>query len=111
MEIYPEDLKKFESNLTEKGYVKYNQKSRNSDYQYWKIFYVENKKEYQVGVLFYDWSKYPVGGIHTGIQYECFLLGDVRIDLLVLMDITIEKFEIMASDFYEAMKKYNQNGK
>jgi len=106
MEIQLKDLEEFEANITEMGYIKYNQDYRHSDFQFWKCFYENDEKIYQIGMTCYDWSKYEFGDDHIGVDYECMFLDSDRIDLIVSKNIKIEEFEIMALDFYNTMKKY-----
>jgi len=106
MNIKSENLENFESSIRKMGYIRYSQFHRNSDFQYWKKFKINDEYEYQIGLLFYDHNKY-ISGMGIGIQFECMLLGGKRIDLSVSMDISVEKFEIMALDFYKTMKKYD----
>jgi hypothetical protein len=65
----------------------------------------DGEYKYQVGALIYDYSKYNEPKI--GIQYECMLLVDVRVDLSVSDDnMTIEKFEGMSKVFNETMRNH-----
>lgn len=89
------------------GYRKYHKGLKNEDFAYWKTFKDEDKKIYQVGVLFYDFRKYSnLNKIST--QYTCMLLCDDRIDLDVSKGISITEFEAMVNTFYQSMKIYTQ---
>jgi hypothetical protein len=102
-------LAEFESNLKELRYTKYTQHFKTSTFAYWKSFYDEDAKIYQVGILFYDYRKQSdtdPRANRIGVQYECLLIGRHRIDLSVSKDIDVPEFELMAKDFYEAMWKY-----
>lgn len=98
-----------DTDLYSKGYRKYKQNYKNEDFCYWKTF---NNKQYQVGLLLYDFRKYmdrdPIGCNRIGIQYQCMILEfDNRMDLSVSDDkISLEKFEEISKDFYICMKKY-----
>ncbi len=97
------ELKKIETELLRLGYRKYNQNINSSDYQFWKSF-----KDYSVGVLVYDFTKFDVLiQKEFSIQYEC-MLNDMncRIDMAVKKDINISEFERMSLHFYETMKDY-----
>jgi hypothetical protein len=41
-----------------------------------------------------------------GVQFECLLINENRIDLSVSKDISVKEFETMCYSFYESMKKY-----
>lgn len=95
-------IKRFES----LGYTNYpNQVFKNEHHRLWKSFYINDEKVFQIGILIYDYSRYTFSN-QVGFQYECLLIGDERIDLSVSKNIDINKFEEIAFDFYEAMKKY-----
>ena len=91
--------------LISKGYKKYYQSHKNSDFQYFK-----GTKDYHIGVYFYDFRKYNnENSQHVSFQYECILnIDDGRIDLSVSRDISIEEFESMCKHFYESMKYYKK---
>jgi hypothetical protein len=101
---HDEWLENTESYLKELGYRKFNQKTQNEDFAYWKSFYDTNgEKIYQSGVFFYDFRKY--GNERIGVQFECMFINiGARLDLSVCKDITILHFEKMSEVFYNAMK-------
>jgi hypothetical protein len=89
--------------LKDKGYRKYFQDHKRSDFQYFKTI----DKKYQIGIFFYDFRRFDVFQDIISISYECFLFPeDDRIDLSVSKDITIEEFEKMAESFYLSMKEF-----
>lgn len=89
------------------GYTYYpKQVFKNEHHRFWKSFYINGEKVFQIGILLYDYSKYDINNKRVGIQYECLLIGDDRLDLSVSKNIDINKFEEIAFDFYESMKKY-----
>lgn len=103
-----------EKRLQERGYKKYKQNHKNSDFQYAKTIKVNSKDKLLIMIYFYDWRPYadrfPNSDNSTnriGIQYGCILDNDSRIDLNVSDDkVTIEIFEEMALAFNESMKPY-----
>lgn len=99
-----------ETNLKALNYTKFIQNLNNEDFAYWKTFYIDNEKAYQVGIFFYDFRKYQENyntPERIAIQYECHLLnGEGRIDLSVFKNITLEEFEDMSKTFYDTMHKY-----
>jgi hypothetical protein len=97
-------LAQFESNLKDLGYNKFINGHKSADFIYWKTFYINNEKVYQIGLLFYDFRKYQENRI--GLQYECILFCDDKIDLSVSKDIDLPTFEKMAGAFYKAMSKF-----
>lgn len=99
-------LSDYEAYLKEKGYNRYVQRYKSEDFAYWKSISIDDEKAYQIGLLFYDYRKFTSDERRIGIQYECHILGDYRIDLVVSKDITLEIFEEMSEKFYNTMKKY-----
>jgi hypothetical protein len=99
-------LEKRHEELTARGYKKYFQSHKNSDFQYFKNF--KDTDDYMIGVYFYDFRKYNHENSQmVSIQYECLLNpDDGRIDLSVSRDISIDEFENMSKHFYESMKHY-----
>ena len=95
-----------ESFLKEQGYRKYVQNNKREDFAYWKKF-----TGYQVGLLFYDFRKYQSTDPNANcilIQYEAMFIDcDCRIDLSVSKDMSLTSFEVMAQDFYNAMRPYS----
>lgn len=100
---------KIERELIKIGYTKYFQHYKREDFSFWKSIKEDDKKIFQIGILFYDFRKHilhdPMAN-RIGVQFECLLIGDNRIDLSVSKDITISEFETMCYSFYESMKKY-----
>lgn len=101
-------LSALDKKVTEIGYRKYNQSHKGENFAYWKSFYddkEEEKKIYQIGILVYDFRQYEKakgsGFYRISTQYECMLIGDDRIDLIVSKKMPIEDFEVMAKSFYE----------
>lgn len=106
---WDEWLSKTETKLKEIGYRKYVQNHRNEDFCYWKTFKNGEDKNYQIGILFYDFRKYAEhdpSANRIGIMYECMVLGEDRIDMRVSKDIDLVEFENMSQTFYEAMSQY-----
>ena len=103
-------LEKTELALKELGYRKYKQSLKNEDFAYWKSFYINENKAYQVGLFFYDFRKHQNEfniPERIGVQFECMFIDiDARIDLSVSKDIPLEQFEIMARTFHDAMFQY-----
>ena len=103
-------LYRTETKLSCLGYKKYNQKTKNEDFAYWKVFYDGDEKIYQVGVFFYDFRKYERSNsipLQIGLQFECMIIrGGDRVDLSVYKDIRLSEFEAMAFSFYNAMSQY-----
>jgi len=116
MRVEFRDYHGLERYLELKGYKKYDtQKYKNEDFAFWKSFDVtfddEDHKQvgYQIGLLFYDTSKYQIpDNTHYGIQFE-FIAGDKiefdRVDFTISDDITIYKFEDICVKLYEFLKK------
>ena len=115
MRVAFKDFKGLEKYLLLKGYKRYDsQKYRNEDFAFWKSFDVtyddddEKLVGYQVGLMFYDTSKYDIpDNEHYGIQFE-FVSGDKieldRADFTVSDDITIYRFEEICTKLYEFLK-------
>lgn len=107
---WDEWLSAVELGLREMGYFKYNQRIKREDFAFWKSFWIDDEKAYQVGILFYDFRKHGVDspGFHRiGVQFEClFCEIDSRIDLSVSKEISLTDFEEMAKTFYDSMLKY-----
>jgi len=98
-----------DTEIKESGYKKYHQNLQREDFSYFKTFYKGEEKIYQIGVLVYDFRKYMhfnPSANYIGIQYECMLIGDNRIDMSVCNPISLATFEEMALAFYERMNKY-----
>lgn len=96
-------LSETETKLKELGYRRYFQNHKNEDFSYWKTF-----KNYQIGILFYDFRKYADRDPYAnriGIMYECVVLGEDRIDMCVSKNIDLVEFENMAQTFYGAMSQ------
>lgn len=108
---WDEWLDKTEIALRDNGYRKYNQNIKNEDFTYWKTFYVNDEKAYQVGLLFYDFRKHMVNNLtiseRIGVQFECMFIDiNSRIDLTVSKNITLLEFEAMSKTFYDSMFQY-----
>jgi len=102
-------LLNLDTEIKQFGYKKYNQNLRKEDFAFFKTFYKEEEKIYQIGVLVYDFRKYMhfnSSANYIGIQYECMLIGDNRIDMSVSKAISLATFEEMALAFYERLNKY-----
>lgn len=102
-------LFRMESELKKMRYDKYFQNYKREDFSFWKIIEQDNKKIYQIGVLFYDFRRYnkndPMAN-RVGVQYECMIMCPDRIDLSVSKDMLLTDFEIMCYEFYQSMKKF-----
>ena len=106
---WDEWLSLVEGRLKKLGYRRYCQKLKSEDFAYWKSFYDEDAKIYQIGLFFYDFRKYAdrdPNANRISIQYECMLLGRDRVDMSVSKGIDLPEFEKMARTFYEAMWQY-----
>lgn len=115
MRVDFKDFHGLESYLKIKGYKKYeNQKYKHEDIAFWKSFDITfdnegNKQEgYQVGLLFYDTSKYEIpDNMYYGVQFE-FIGGDKliydRVDFSISDNITIYLFEDICQKLYEFLK-------
>jgi len=108
-----EEGKSFEEHLSDKGYRKFNENYKKSDYIYWKSFKCDVDEDgdrtsgYSVGFAFYDFSKFPN---HTtdkkiGVSYECMIsdhAGVDRVDMTITdNNTTIEEFESICKNFHE----------
>jgi hypothetical protein len=100
---------KIEKELIKIGYTKYFQNYKREDFSFWKPIIENGKKIFQIGILFYDFRKHnpqdPMAK-RIGVQFECLLINENRIDLSVSKDISVKEFETMCYSFYESMKKY-----
>jgi hypothetical protein len=103
-------LENTEKSLRDLAYRKYNQKLKNEDFTYWKTFYKDSIKAYQVGVLFYDFRPYSKEhnfGNRIGILFQCMIAGnESRIDMTVSKEITLKEVEEMAEKFYDSMCQF-----
>lgn len=104
-------LKSLENDLKQRGYRRFVQNFKSEDFAYWKTFYSNDSKIYQVGLLFYDFRKFQdrlmYGYNPISITYNCLLIGDHRVELTVSKQtITIEEFEQMAKGFYIALTPF-----
>lgn len=103
-------LESKESELIKNGYVKYQQHHKGSDFQYWKSLFIDGVKAYQIGVLIYNWTKYPSWSDENqpySISHECMLLNiEHNLYMNYSIDFEISTFEKMSEDFYQSMKKY-----
>lgn len=112
-----EELETFEERLKENGYKKYNGYNE-SDYTYYKSFgrgnnkYDEDRSNYQIGFLVYDFSKYANRDNHFkdnpySIQPIIMVsrVIDERVDLEVVSDdvnkYDIERVESLAESFFK----------
>ena len=111
MKFNKENLIEFEDSLITRGYKKYNrQKYKNSDYAFWKPFglkqddFGEKFIQYQIGVLIYDFSKYPqhtdTNPISCSFEFNlCDNSFASRADLSTTDEqMTISEFESFCSD-------------
>lgn len=120
MRIEFKNFHALEATLKEKGYTKHEKRSyKNEDFAFWKSFDVSFDDEddkiigYQIALLFYDTSKYPVeDNTHYGIQFE-FVSGDKivfdRADFTISDDITIERFEEICEELYNFLKSLTKD--
>jgi hypothetical protein len=115
MRFTPKEFEKFENELIELGYRKFNQKQENSDFQYFKnkeYTVVDGEKDggYLCGLYFYDWSKYPQFTEKVCISCSLnFILNpnDIieRLDITITDDeISIARFEMFCKNFYKFFK-------
>lgn len=97
----------FEKWLKHRGYRKYDQKHRNSDWQFFKTFYVGEKKAYQLAILVYDWRNYPNVPEQKkpiGVMYEFMTCNEFKVDradfLISDNKYTVPKFEKFCESLY-----------
>lgn len=97
-------LDSFDKKMTKNGYTKHKQNIKGEIVAYWKTF----EGAYQVGFLIYDFRQYidrDPDANRIGVQYECMLHKDYRMDLNVSRDdITVDRFEKIAKRFWETFK-------
>lgn len=117
MKFNQETIQQFELELKERGYGKHTAPYKNEDYGYWKSFGISYDEDgdkviqYQIGLLVYDFGKYPqnTSEFPISIQFE-FLLGNNdkigRVDLTVSDDnISVTHFEEICNNFYNTICK------
>lgn len=93
--------------LKSEGFEKYKQNYKREDFAYWKKY-----DGYQIGLLIYDFRKYPLHDSNKKIMisFECMMLNlDSRCDLSVSSEISLSDFENMAKTFYNAMIDFYKN--
>ena len=93
----------YEKHLVKKGYKKYNQKIAKETFAYWKSY----KGKYQIGVRFYDFSKYKdINLPDYQISFVCMLLDrDGSLDLTSSSDgVSIQEFEKTSEMFFNTFK-------
>lgn len=103
-----------EKQLSYKKYIKYRGDWKTSDYIYWKRFnpyknsYGETEYEYQIGVSFWDFSKYPQEKNSLqpiGVEYTYMFIGEGRIDLSASKNnYRINKFEKFCEKVHSVIK-------
>lgn len=104
-------LSDIETKLKAAGYKKKSGHAKSEDFGFWQTFYVEEKKAYQIGILFYDWRKYLDRNASDNkivVQYECMLICETysRVDLSVCDEnMDAAKFEAMAAKLHEMFGK------
>ena len=119
MNITKEQLVKLEEKLTKRGYRRIDGHYKNENFGYWKSFKIKYNKnndkiiQYQIAILFWDWSKYDQSGTQFGnrcIGYTHYFVGSDEmtnaIDFNYRHPITTSKFERLASKLYTFMKNY-----
>lgn len=117
MKFNKETIQQFELELKEKGYKKSTFPYKSEDYGYWKSFGISYDEDndrviqYQIGILIYDFGKYPQNTSEFPIsnQFE-FLLGSNnkigRVDLTVSDEnISVTHFEEICDNFYNKICK------
>lgn len=100
-------LLELDTEIKKLGYKQFNQHLYSEDFSYAKSFYENNKAIYQITLLIYDFRKHMDEHPHSNkinITYECMLLCDDRIDLVVCQDLSVLEFEEMSKHFYDSMK-------
>ncbi len=112
MRFTKETVSEFISELDKKKYTRYDGQLDNEDYGYWKSFGVRKDEynkatfNYQIAILFFDFSKYPQwkGEFPIGVQYKFILNKTKEIDCIDLTldedKATIENFEELCDEFY-----------
>lgn len=96
-------LRDFNAEMINRGYRKYNQHIQNEDFSYCKTV----KEKYLLAVMVYDFRKFAdrdEKANRIGLQYQVYLTGNHRIDMIISKRISIDEFEAMAEKFYQAMK-------
>jgi len=109
MYLTTQETEKFEQELLLRGYRKFIEHYKTSDYIYWRTFHSEvdadgdRVREYMVGFAFYDYTKHNFSKI--GVSYECLIsdhAGMDRIDMTVTdNNLTIDEFEKLCKNFYQ----------
>lgn len=117
MKFNQKQLEKFELEVIEKGYKKYQGHYKKEDYAYWKSFDISYDQDgdkkicYQISLMIYDFGKYPqnTSKFPISISFE-FLLASTekisRVDLSISDDnLTVEEFEKICEEFYNTICK------
>lgn len=109
MKFTSETFSKFEKEIKEKGYLKYNGKLSREDYYYYKAFNRKIDEDgdkyggYQVFFSIYDFRKYNAPySQYIGVDITvtpCDIDG--RYDLIISNEITVDRAEEIAKQYYE----------
>lgn len=98
-------LKEFETNITDRGYRRYDQPEYGEDFCYVKTYEMGNDKGYQVCVYFYDFRKFeylsPTANKIT-LMYRCVFFHNGT-EMRILKEIDVPEFEAISQKFYESM--------
>ena len=108
--ITPEQAELFYKELESNGFRKLASHYKRETDGYWKTVNHalphEDKKGYQMAVLFYDWSKYPqmdkVDGKSIGVQYEFLILNNDEYDRF---DFSVSGYKKSINDFEKLCQK------
>jgi len=116
MNITKEQLVKLEEKLTKRGYRRIDGHYKNENFGYWKSFKIKYNKnndkiiQYQIAILFYDFSKYDQSGTqfgdkHIGYSYHFVGSDEMKnsIDCYYRKSISVHKFELLCSKLHTFM--------
>jgi len=116
MNITKEQLIRFERRLNSYGYRKIEGHYKTEDFGYWKSFKIKYNKnndkiiQYQIAILFYDFSKYDQSGTqfgdkHIGYSYHFVGSDEMKnsIDCYYRKSISVHKFELLCSKLHTFM--------
>jgi hypothetical protein len=111
MEDLDDHLKQVLTDLKENGYQRALFTMKDAKMSYWKMFYDNEDKIYQIGYLFVSNRDNGLflnlyGGPDFTFTQECHIIGDHNIFLSNNRPLSVYAFEQMALDFYNATGKY-----
>lgn len=100
-----------EGELKSRGYRRYNERMKNQDFTYWKVFKdSDGTSLYQCGLHFYDFRKYihrdPMAN-RIGVEFDCMIIGDDGRNHLVMgKELSVDVFEEISAKFFSMMEQY-----